>query len=191
MGSIDASSVKILSGKCLCGGVRYEVEDQFRYSLNCHCSNCRRTTGSAFKPFAGLSAVGLELPMERTACLFLESNRDMTLTAASVDRCSIRSCGRPRSYTLRWARWLIRRRFAPPPTSSWDPRHRGTRSRMTYRSTKSFHNASAVSEVSLQPPVAAGAAAAEVNWSRRWDQTAAAWARAADSCRMRLRPVPS
>ena len=54
MGSIDASSVKILSGKCLCGGVRYEVEDQFRYSLNCHCSNCRRTTGSAFKPFAGI-----------------------------------------------------------------------------------------------------------------------------------------
>jgi hypothetical protein len=30
------------------------VEDQFRYSLNCHCSNCRRTTGAAFKPFAGI-----------------------------------------------------------------------------------------------------------------------------------------
>ena len=22
--------------------------------MNCHCSNCRRTTGSAFKPFAGI-----------------------------------------------------------------------------------------------------------------------------------------
>src|SRR3984957_10294167 len=47
-------SVRILSGKCLCGVVRYEVEDQFRYCLNCHCSNCRRTTGAAFKPFAGI-----------------------------------------------------------------------------------------------------------------------------------------
>jgi hypothetical protein len=30
------------------------VADDFQYALNCHCSNCRRTTGSAFKPFAGI-----------------------------------------------------------------------------------------------------------------------------------------
>ena len=35
--------------------MRYEVEDVFAYALNCHCSNCRRTTGSAFKPFAGIA----------------------------------------------------------------------------------------------------------------------------------------
>ncbi|WP_349628159.1 GFA family protein [Bradyrhizobium lablabi] len=35
--------------------MRYEVADQFDYALNCHCSNCRRTTGSAFKPFAGIA----------------------------------------------------------------------------------------------------------------------------------------
>ncbi|TIV43700.1 MAG: GFA family protein, partial [Mesorhizobium sp.] len=34
--------------------VRYEVADEFAYAANCHCSNCRRTTGSAFKPFAGI-----------------------------------------------------------------------------------------------------------------------------------------
>jgi hypothetical protein len=54
MTSVETSTVRILSGKCLCGMVHYEVEDRFRYSLNCHCSNCRRTTGSAFKPFAGI-----------------------------------------------------------------------------------------------------------------------------------------
>jgi hypothetical protein len=54
MRKVDASNTTILKGQCLCGAVRYEVEDQFRYSLNCHCSNCRRTTGSAFKPFAGI-----------------------------------------------------------------------------------------------------------------------------------------
>ena len=43
-----------LSGKCLCGAVQYAVADEFRYALNCHCSNCRRATGSAFKPFAGI-----------------------------------------------------------------------------------------------------------------------------------------
>ena len=50
----ETSSMRPLRGKCLCGTVHYEVEDQFRYSLNCYCSNCRRTTGSAFKPFAGI-----------------------------------------------------------------------------------------------------------------------------------------
>jgi hypothetical protein len=34
--------------------VHYAVADAFVYAANCHCSNCRRTTGSAFKPFAGI-----------------------------------------------------------------------------------------------------------------------------------------
>jgi hypothetical protein len=54
MSSVETARVRALSGRCLCGTVRYEVEDQFRYALNCHCSNCRRTTGAAFKPFAGI-----------------------------------------------------------------------------------------------------------------------------------------
>jgi hypothetical protein len=58
---VEASSVRVLSGMCLCGTVRYQVEDQFRYSLNCHCSNCRRTTGAAFKPFAGIERGKLRL----------------------------------------------------------------------------------------------------------------------------------
>ncbi len=45
---------RTLSGKCLCGAVHYEVADEFAYALNCHCSNCRRTTGAAFKPLAGI-----------------------------------------------------------------------------------------------------------------------------------------
>ena len=45
---------KTLAGKCFCGAVHYAVSDEFQYAMNCHCSNCRRTTGSAFKPFAGI-----------------------------------------------------------------------------------------------------------------------------------------
>ncbi|WP_374384487.1 GFA family protein [Dongia sp.] len=47
-------SAKILNGSCLCGTVRYEVADDFRYAMNCHCSLCRRATGAAFKPFGGI-----------------------------------------------------------------------------------------------------------------------------------------
>ena len=45
---------RILKGTCQCGAVVYEVEDAFAYALNCHCSLCRRATGAAFKPLAGI-----------------------------------------------------------------------------------------------------------------------------------------
>jgi hypothetical protein len=48
------ASNRTLAGKCFCGAVHYAVADQFAYAANCHCSNCRRSTGSAFKPFAGI-----------------------------------------------------------------------------------------------------------------------------------------
>ena len=45
---------RVLSGGCLCGAVQYKVRDAFRYAMNCHCSQCRRATGSSFKPFGGI-----------------------------------------------------------------------------------------------------------------------------------------
>ena len=50
-----------LRGKCLCGEIEYEVADEFVYAQNCHCSQCRRATGSAFKPFAGIERSKLRL----------------------------------------------------------------------------------------------------------------------------------
>ena len=52
-----------LSGKCACGAVHYTVAEEFQYALNCHCSNCRRTTGSAFKPFAGIERAKLSVAL--------------------------------------------------------------------------------------------------------------------------------
>jgi hypothetical protein len=54
-------STRVLRGKCECGAVRYEVDDAFRYALNCHCSRCRAATGSAFKAFAGIERERLRL----------------------------------------------------------------------------------------------------------------------------------
>ena len=51
----NTTSSRTLTGRCFCGAVHYSVADEFAYAANCHCSNCRRTTGSAFKPFAGIS----------------------------------------------------------------------------------------------------------------------------------------
>ena len=51
----------MLSGRCQCGAVRYEVADEFLYAANCHCSQCRAATGSAFKSFAGIEREKLRL----------------------------------------------------------------------------------------------------------------------------------
>ncbi len=54
-------SARTLTGRCLCGAVEYAVADAFEYALNCHCSNCRRATGSAFKPLAGIPRPSLRI----------------------------------------------------------------------------------------------------------------------------------
>ena len=54
-------TVRRLTGRCLCGAVEYRVADAFRYAMNCHCSQCRRATGSAFKAFAGIPAADFVL----------------------------------------------------------------------------------------------------------------------------------
>jgi hypothetical protein len=61
MTNADRAGHRVLAGMCLCGAVQYAVADRFLYAANCHCSNCRRATGSAFKPFAGIERAKLRL----------------------------------------------------------------------------------------------------------------------------------
>jgi hypothetical protein len=55
------SSDRMLAGRCRCGAVQYQVADAFLYAANCHCSQCRAATGSAFKSFAGIEKEKLEI----------------------------------------------------------------------------------------------------------------------------------
>src|ERR1700730_6667199 len=38
----------MLTGKCLCGGIRFEIHEELGPIIYCHCSMCRRASGSAF-----------------------------------------------------------------------------------------------------------------------------------------------
>ena len=38
----------MLTGSCLCGGVRYEVEGPFELMAHCHCVECRKASGADF-----------------------------------------------------------------------------------------------------------------------------------------------
>lgn len=41
-----------ITGGCLCGKVRYEINDALMDADHCHCSMCRRQHGAAFSSYA-------------------------------------------------------------------------------------------------------------------------------------------
>ncbi len=45
----------MLTGDCLCGGVKYQIEGKLSQALNCHCAMCRKAQGSAFRSRARAS----------------------------------------------------------------------------------------------------------------------------------------
>lgn len=53
--------MKKLQGRCLCGAVAYQVADNFQYSGFCHCSDCRRFSGSACSAMGGVAASEFEV----------------------------------------------------------------------------------------------------------------------------------
>jgi hypothetical protein len=46
----------MLSGSCLCGGIRYEIRGALFDALNCHCTMCRKAQGAAFRSRARVRA---------------------------------------------------------------------------------------------------------------------------------------
>jgi hypothetical protein len=41
-----------IRGSCLCGDFRFEIQGPILFLKNCHCSRCRKMTGSTFATYA-------------------------------------------------------------------------------------------------------------------------------------------
>jgi len=48
----------MVTGACLCGSLRFEVEGPFKNLMHCHCSMCRKHHGAPFATFVGAAASG-------------------------------------------------------------------------------------------------------------------------------------
>ena len=83
----------MLRGRCACNAVAYEVFDEFVVAYNCHCSNCRATTGSAFLPWG-------EIEREK---LRVTKGADSLLVEGDPDATHAIRCGHCRSL-LYWTR---------------------------------------------------------------------------------------
>jgi hypothetical protein len=57
--------VSLLTGRCLCGGVRFEVAEVRGPLELCHCPRCRRVSGSAFVAGLRVSTAGYRMTAGR------------------------------------------------------------------------------------------------------------------------------
>jgi hypothetical protein len=65
-----------VSGGCLCGAVRYEINDKLRGIVNCHCSKCRKFHGN-YGAYTSIKYTSLTL-MEQRGLKWYQSITDET-----------------------------------------------------------------------------------------------------------------
>jgi len=78
----------MLTGGCLCGAVRFEIAGTLGPIIYCHCSMCRRATGSAFATNASVLASAFRIVAGASSITEYESS------AGSV-RAFCARCGSP------------------------------------------------------------------------------------------------
>jgi hypothetical protein len=76
----------MLTGSCLCGRVRYEIDGPMLVMGYCHCANCRKFTGSAFSAGGRVAAESFRWMEGEDLVQRYESS-------PGVHRCFCRHCG--------------------------------------------------------------------------------------------------
>ena len=56
----EAAGTTELTGRCLCGNVRYRIRGRLGAIGYCHCGQCRRATGTAFASNANVARANIE-----------------------------------------------------------------------------------------------------------------------------------
>lgn len=67
------------SGSCLCGAVRYEIAGALGPIVLCHCSKCRKASGSAFNAVVAVSVRDYHLLSGKEAIAKYESSPGVRL----------------------------------------------------------------------------------------------------------------
>lgn len=76
--------LKVLSGACLCGSVRFSVTTPTLFCAHCHCTMCQRSHGAGFVTW-------FAVPNERYS---LDAGREVLVRHASSDHGTRSFCGR-------------------------------------------------------------------------------------------------
>ena len=84
-----------LTGRCACGRIRYKIKDKPLFTQACHCTDCQRTTGSAFVVHLIVAEGDFEIEGE---------TRSATVPTGSGAGCDLHFCAKCGVYI--WCRYL-------------------------------------------------------------------------------------
>ena len=59
--SQSSIEVRMISGSCLCGKVKYKISGKVGEIVHCHCKTCRKAHGAAFSSVAAVNDTDFEL----------------------------------------------------------------------------------------------------------------------------------
>lgn len=76
------------SGRCLCGGIRYEIHGEIGEISHCHCQRCRKSNGTAFATNASVRIKDFKITQGENLLKKFKSS-DM------IQRCFCQECGSP------------------------------------------------------------------------------------------------
>jgi hypothetical protein len=85
------------TGGCMCGAVRYECSAEPLFSLNCHCRDCQRETGSAFAPILAVLKAAFMLTQGTPKYLDIVADSGQTTRRAFCAACGSHLFGEPGS----------------------------------------------------------------------------------------------
>ena len=93
---------KVVNGSCLCGKVTYRVSPPFNWFQYCHCSRCRKTTGSAHNANILIGADQLEWVSGEEML-----GRYQLPGAKSYSTCWCTHCGSNLPWTTKNGKWVL------------------------------------------------------------------------------------
>jgi hypothetical protein len=86
-----------VSGGCACGAVRYQYSGEPVFSLNCHCRDCQRESGSAFAAVLGVPKRGFEVTRGNPRHFVVVGDSGKNTTRAFCPECGSALFGIPDS----------------------------------------------------------------------------------------------
>jgi hypothetical protein len=75
------------SGGCLCGAIRYESRAEPLFSINCHCRDCQRTTGTAYAPVLAVPRDALSISQGKPTYYTSQSDSGETVSRGFCPEC--------------------------------------------------------------------------------------------------------
>lgn len=75
------------SGGCLCGAIRYESSAEPVFSINCHCRDCQRTTGTAYAPVLVVPKDAVKITQGEPTCYTVTADSGETVSRGFCPEC--------------------------------------------------------------------------------------------------------